>query len=1542
MKKMRDKIIKKSVYVFLLFVLFFGISHSDLLANELSNPSFEEELGSATERNWDSSNGATRLNAVGIAALGAGFTANPPDGNFAISIVNNTDFTFQNIDEVQPGDFVSFSGLAEASVIAPSGGEFRIEFKKKYEDGTDETISTVQSTRINTTTAPAGGGYTRFTVTGIAPVETERVVFTLRGAGGGGGFVIFDNVNGEINPSKLAVRASKNRVKAGEIITIYSTFDNRSAVAFNRVRMQAEIPNGFDVVGDSVRLNGRPTFFQEGSLIIPVGTINAGQRMDALFQLVVTSGVAVGKNYTISITLNNGNNLSETVFIHLNVIGDPVFDEGTIIGKVFQDENQNGHQDEGEKGVPWVKLVTEEGIVVVTDAHGRYHIPAVKAGRHVVKIDGHSLPSGTKFITEEAFLVKTTPGIMNKANFAVLVPPSTIPEKFQEELTVTVSQGLDTSRPVLDVQMAPDVLKLGVGVLETEPLFQFKLNYPEYVRNWYLEVRDEMGREVWTGFGVSSPPREVPWTGETEAGFITKEGIYSYQLKVEDQEGRQDWTPLKFFRVISKLNPAWEEKKLVEIPPLGNFNIFQDGKQSIPLVAKPTISVRGKTKPGYSVAVNKYPVEVDTVSGLFQTELYTSPGEKEIQVTATSPEGESTTYRHKIEIKDSMFFMVGLGEEQLGVNFQNGDIVTAGQDGTLKEGFYEDGRLSFYLKGKLRGKFLVKCHYDTSDERSELFTNLDPDEYYPIYGDASTRDYDAQDTQDRLYVLVEMDRSFARWGTFKTQFTDTELATYNRTLSGLKAHYESLDTTDYGDPKRAFKLFWAESSHQGDHNEFAATGGSLYYLRNRNVVEGSEKIRVETRDKIQDIPVDSYDLKEGQDYEIDYNEGRILLSRPLSSVGAADTLITSDLLDGSPVYLIVDYEYEGNLHIFETGDRGIRGYTHMGQHIRIGGTAVEEKRNGQDYDMRGVDATLKLGRNTKVTAEYAETKLEQVDHAVSFNGGLSFVNLDPISGPGQRTRENAYSIKAESKPVKNLELSGYLQGVEPGFSTDRIRSQEGYKKYGVNASYRLKDLTLRYRYDHNEVVGQLMPLNEHGMIAPFDTVETQTIQAKYDYGKILAEAEYRRQVADIPEDHLSPTLLSEVPFENGVAGKVGYRLNERLMPYVKAQMTFQEKQNHQFGGGLRYEVVNNLFGYVEQMVGNLGDSTFFGLEQMHENGGRSYANLRMRDRGIGSKALSTAIGSSFPLSQKSRVYTEQEHSSYDGVDGFADILGIEGKAGDRWDVDAKYERRHLDNASTRLLDVQASNSLVKANTTNAVSGSVAYADGDKLRSRVHLEVRWDHDDPRLWQWVSRNSLEYKMNEDFSLLGKLDYGKSRFLDPKNKPADFMELNAGLAYRPVSNDRLNAFARYAYLRNMANDLQFDAGIFSGLATDEQSHLVAIDIAYELHRFLTVVEKMAYKNSIIETPVTQTILHNLLWAHRFNFHVTRKWDLALEYRFLWQFDAARTLKQGALVEIDREFYDYVRLGVGYNFTDFDDDLRKVNNYDTHGPFVRLSGKF
>ena len=76
--------------------------------------------------------------------------------------------------------------------------------------------------------------------------------------------------------------------------------------------------------------------------------------------------------------------------------------------------------------------------------------------------------------------------------------------------------------------MEPNLVKAALGRLEQDVVFKFNLNYRDFIRNWFLEIRDEMGREIWTGFGVSAPPSEVVWSGQTESGLLITPGTYAY------------------------------------------------------------------------------------------------------------------------------------------------------------------------------------------------------------------------------------------------------------------------------------------------------------------------------------------------------------------------------------------------------------------------------------------------------------------------------------------------------------------------------------------------------------------------------------------------------------------------------------------------------------------------------------------------------------------------------------------------------------------------------------------------------------------------------------------------------------------------------------------------------------------------------------------------------------------------------------------------------------------------------------------------------
>lgn len=77
-----------------------------------------------------------------------------------------------------------------------------------------------------------------------------------------------------------------------------------------------------------------------------------------------------------------------------------------------------------EEGIPGVKLLTVEGIVIETDQYGRYHVPDQwvlnkKGQQFLVKLDTDSLPTGMKVVSENPKVRRITPNALSKFNFSV-------------------------------------------------------------------------------------------------------------------------------------------------------------------------------------------------------------------------------------------------------------------------------------------------------------------------------------------------------------------------------------------------------------------------------------------------------------------------------------------------------------------------------------------------------------------------------------------------------------------------------------------------------------------------------------------------------------------------------------------------------------------------------------------------------------------------------------------------------------------------------------------------------------------------------------------------------------------------------------------------------------------------------------------------------------------------------------------------------------------------------------------------------------------
>ena len=82
------------------------------------------------------------------------------------------------------------------------------------------------------------------------------------------------------------------------------------------------------------------------------------------------------------------------------------------------------------------------------------------------------------------------------------------------------------------------------------------------------------------------------------------------------------------------------------------------------------------------------------------------------------------------------------------------------------------GRVALFVKGTVKGEYLLTAAYD-SDKivQQKLFRDIDPNAYYPIFGDASVKNFDAQ-SKSRLYVRIDKDKSYLLYGDYTTAATD--------------------------------------------------------------------------------------------------------------------------------------------------------------------------------------------------------------------------------------------------------------------------------------------------------------------------------------------------------------------------------------------------------------------------------------------------------------------------------------------------------------------------------------------------------------------------------------------------------------------------------------------------------------------------------------------------------------------------------------------------------------------------------------------------
>ena len=258
--------------------------------------------------------------------------------------------------------------------------------------------------------------------------------------------------SGPVVASKTADRST---AVFGETVNYTLVFENKSSGGFAGATLVDQLPAGLIYTPGSGVVNGVATDPAARGARLEWGPLNvaSGSKITVKLAARVASGSVLGKAVNSTFMLDAGGaQVSNTATAVIKIQPEAVFDCSDVIGKVFDDRNHNGYQDgpnglppltdddvfvggkygkfvaakpvdkNYEPGLPGVRLVTVNGLLITTDDFGRFHVPcaALPGGtgaNFTLKVDPRTLPQGYILTTENPRVLRLTAGKLAKMNF---------------------------------------------------------------------------------------------------------------------------------------------------------------------------------------------------------------------------------------------------------------------------------------------------------------------------------------------------------------------------------------------------------------------------------------------------------------------------------------------------------------------------------------------------------------------------------------------------------------------------------------------------------------------------------------------------------------------------------------------------------------------------------------------------------------------------------------------------------------------------------------------------------------------------------------------------------------------------------------------------------------------------------------------------------------------------------------------------------------------------------------------------------------------
>jgi flagellar motor protein MotB len=1105
------------------------------------------------------------------------------------------------------------------------------------------------------------------------------------------------------------------------------------------------------------------------------------------------------------------------------------------------------------------------------------------------------------------------------------------------------------SRPRLAVAAYPEAV--AVSELEGSPVasvvrFRMYNNYASFIERAEIRVFekqqsfqdvpleivavDEAGLAVWQPAGniLAGPEREL-----------------KYLLRTYDSKGHFDETearPLLVYR-----EPSSGQIVTKDAPPpqelLAAYGENSLERHQIPL-GSGTVTVQGSGIPeGHTVWVAGHQIPIDP-KGNFTAEQILPDGTHTVEVAVLDGAGNGSLYLRDLEFKGRDLFYIGVADFTVSKNGSSGPIDLFQGQNAAPINSSLDGRLAFYVNGKVSEHWRLTASADTREgpvkdlfsnfldkSPDALFRRINPEYYYPTFGDDGVV-AEMAPTLGKFYLKASNGQNYAMWGNFTTGYMGNELAQVDRGLYGGNAHYGSDSTTGFGQRRFSLDGFAAQPGTLSSYEQFLGTGGSLYFLHHQDILTGSERVRVEIRDKDSQIVIGVVNLQPNVDYNIDYLQGRIVLTQPLSSTADDNMLVRSNGLSGNQAYLVVRYEYTPGLDQLNALSAGAQGHYWINDHIQLGLTGNSNKDGDSNSNLGAADMTLRMTAKSFFKMQTGRSDGLVSTTLQSNDGGFGFHNPDDLAP----TNARAGAYRADL----SVGLGDVFKGSDGLFTF--------YKQY-IGAGYSAPGQTTLN--DTQQYGGTFrMPVTNRLSVAAKGDQRTQvqgleTRAAELDVAYKLTE---RWGIStgvrnDLRIDH-SPVvpLTQEQGERTDAVAQVIFVPGATWRAYGFVQDTIAvsggREGNNRVGLGGSYRLTKRFQIDAEASHGELGPGGKLGTTFLYSNLTSLYLNYTLdnerADNGVQFRQGNLISGVKRRLSDTSSIYAEERYQN-GGQTGLTRSTGINLVPKEHWNF----------GGSTEIGTLR--DSLSGASTNRKAAGIRVGYGREKAQFSSGVEFRRDNAQQpdttyaRTTTWLLRNTFKLQLNPDWRMIGKLDHSLSNSSLGEFYAGGYSEAVVGYAYRPVRHDRLSAMAKYTYFYNVPTTDQVTTMQNTAVDYIEKSHIASLDLNYDLTANWGIGGKYAYRLGEASLSRTQLSFFDntaQLTVLRLDRRFRKDWEGMAEARMLYMPNLSQR-QRGALAAIYRHIGNNLKAGVGYNFTDFSDDLTDLR-YNHKGIFFNLIG--